>query len=58
MFERLQPSDRDPGAGIGLALCRKIVESHGGMIGVRSPGSGLGCTFYFTLPDIADRGGR
>ncbi len=58
VFERLQPRDRYPGAGIGLALCRKIVESHGGMIGVRSPGSGLGCTFYFTLPDTADGEGR
>jgi light-regulated signal transduction histidine kinase (bacteriophytochrome) len=44
--------------GIGLALCRKIVESRRGLIGVRSHGKGLGRTFHFTLPDIAGGGAR
>ena len=50
VFERLQPRSRYPGTGIGLALCRKIVEHHNGCIRVESSGENQGCAFIFSLP--------
>jgi len=50
VFVRLQPHSRFDGSGVGLALCRKIVEHHGGRIGVESEGEGRGSTFWFELP--------
>lgn len=50
VFSRLHARTRFEGTGVGLALCRKIVEQHGGTIGVESEGEGFGCTFWFELP--------
>lgn len=45
------------GMGLGLAIARQLVQRHGGSIGVRSPGpTGIGTTFWFTLPTVAPDG--
>ena len=54
VFTRAEHGNELSGTGIGLASAKRVIERHGGMIGVEST-PGVGSRFWFTLPGVAGR---
>jgi PAS domain S-box-containing protein len=54
VFQKLHDHRKYPGSGIGLALCKRVIEKHGGKIWFESE-VGKGTTFYFTLPILEEK---
>ena len=55
-FSRLESEEQGGDTGLGLAVCKGIVEAHGGRIWAESDGPGLGAIFTFTLPTVEEAG--
>ena len=55
-FSRVQSEEQGGDTGLGLAICKGIVEAHGGRIWAESDGPGLGARFTFTLPTVEEAG--
>ena len=53
-FSRIQSEEQGGDTGLGLAICKGIVEAHGGRIWAESDGPGLGARFTFTLPTVEE----
>ena len=57
-FSRVESQEQGGDTGLGLAICKGIVEAHGGRIWAESEGPGLGARFTFTLPTVEEAGSR
>ncbi len=55
-FSRIESEEQSGDTGLGLAVCKGIVEAHGGRIWAESDGPGLGARFTFTLPTVEEAG--
>ena len=55
-FSRIEGEEQEGDTGLGLAVCKGIVEAHGGRIWAESDGLGLGARFTFTLPTVEESG--